>query len=112
MLDEIIVLAENLAMPVTIVLVLFFFLFFVVRPFFAQLFSKERLDALAKAEERRRQLELKRKIGGEGPPVKQDETTPEAKTEATTEQDKIARLAESNPERAGDLVKQWLKRDE
>ena len=96
--------SDLIAMPFTIGIVIILLLFFVVRPFFALLFSKDRLDALDVTEKKQRELEQNNNIEITEEPV--------TKKKIITDQEKISKLAESNPERAGDLVKEWLKNGE
>ena len=105
-LDILIDLADRYAMTATIILVAILFLFFVIRPFFALLFSRERLEARRALKEAEKEAETK-KVTDE----KQEEFTKSVVSQEAV-REKISKLAESEPERAGDLVKQWLKEDQ
>ena len=120
MIDTLIALTEVMALPLTIAVVVFLFLFCVVRPYFNMLAEKKRLEALAAVEKARLKAK-KRKRERSAPTAERPGLTEEAVTfdepdpadpSAVTAQEKISRLAESNPERAGDLVKEWLKSDD
>jgi len=104
-LDILIDLADRYAMTTTIVIVVILFLLFVIRPFFALLFSRERLAArraLKEAEE-----DMKNKDVAD---EKKEDSSKNVIAQGAV-QEKISKLAESEPERAGDLVKQWIKED-
>jgi flagellar biosynthesis/type III secretory pathway M-ring protein FliF/YscJ len=120
MLDTLIALTDVMAIPLTIGIVVFLFLFCVVRPYFNLLAEKKKLEALAAIEKARkmRQEKIDNKISSRGIKAKnsaemtmsEKENSPDSSAMATRE--KISKLAESNPERAGDLVKEWLKNDD
>ncbi len=102
-LDILIDLADRYAMTATIVLVVILFLFFVIRPFFALLFSRERLAA------RRALKAVKEDMENKDEADENQEDSSETVVSRGEVQEKISKLAESEPERAGELVKQWLK---
>ncbi len=102
-LDILIDLADRYAMTATIVLVVILFLFFVIRPFFALLFSRERLAARRALKAAEEDMENKDEAD------EKQEDSSETVISRGEVQEKISKLAESEPERAGDLVKQWLK---
>lgn len=112
--NKIIEIAEWLALPVTYLILTLLFFLFVVRPFFAYLFSLERIKsekALAEAKRKKELIDMQVKEGfteEEG-----DETVPfnNDATGGLSDSEKMGRLAESDPEKAGDLVKQWLKKE-
>ena len=104
-LDILIDLADRYAMTTTIVLVVILFLLFVIRPFFALLFSRERLAA------RRALKEAEEDVENKDVADEKQEDFSETVISQEAVQEKISKLAESEPERADDLVKQWLKED-
>ncbi len=120
LLDTLIVMTDAVAMPITIGVVVFLFLFFVVRPYLNLLAKKKKTDALAAVEKARRKRELhdypeilpeQDKSEKSEQSIRMDEQ-PHPNPSAMAAQEKISKLAESNPERAGDLVKEWLKNDD
>lgn len=107
--DKYVEIAEWLALPLTYFILIVLFLFFVVRPFFAYLFDVERVKM---------NMDEKEEEGSEFPEEFYDTELPDsdevmAKPSGVNEdRQKINKLAESDPAKAGDLVKQWLKKDE
>jgi flagellar M-ring protein FliF len=95
-------LIDGVAQPVIYLLIAICFVFFVVRPFFRLLANKQ-LD-----EQRRAML-------GAKPGVVAAEATPEEdlslKPMGMTDREKIYKLAQSDPDRAADLVRRWLREE-
>jgi flagellar M-ring protein FliF len=106
--DTIVEIAEWLAMPITYLFLAFLFLLFVVRPFFAYLFSHDRIKNEKTIEEAKRKMdEIDQTLDG-------DDTVPfdsDFSRGNLSDADKMGKLAQSDPEKAGDLVKEWLKKD-
>jgi flagellar M-ring protein FliF len=100
-------LLDRLAQPVIYLLVAICFVFFVVRPFFKLLANKQ-LD------EQRRTL-LASKPGGGGHKGVAVEGVPEEdlslKPMGMTDREKIYKLAQTDPDRAADLVRRWLRQE-
>jgi flagellar biosynthesis/type III secretory pathway M-ring protein FliF/YscJ len=107
--DRFIRLVDWLALPVACLILLVLFLFFVVRPFFAYLFDPDRVAALKKirtAQQKREETAVAAATGEEAevefqfksPPLRED-------------LQQMSRMAESDPDKAGTLVKEWLKQD-
>jgi len=95
-------LIEGLAQPVIYLLVAICFVFFVVRPFFRLLSNKQ-------LEEQRRALQAAR------PGRVVEEAAPEEdlslKPVGMTDKEKIYKLAQTDPDRAADLVRRWLRQE-
>lgn len=96
-------LIDGVAQPVIYLLIAICFVFFVVRPFFRLLANKQ-------LEEQRRAM-LGAKPGGmvaaEAPP----EEDLSLKPMGMTDREKIYKLAQSDPDRAADLVRRWLREE-
>ena len=96
-------LLEHLAVPVVLLLVAIAFLFFVVRPFLRML-SNQQLET-------QRQAEMATKTtaasGGGGEEQEDLSLLPLG----MTDKEKIYKLAQSDPERAADLVRRWLREE-
>ncbi|MBU0909411.1 MAG: hypothetical protein KKA54_00925 [Proteobacteria bacterium] len=107
--------AEWLALPLAYFVLLILFLFFVVRPFFSYLFNWNRINALKTLQEARNEKEIDRKpdaAWGEQVGAEDDESFDPPSPESRNEQLLMSKLAESDPEKAGSLVKQWLRKDQ
>lgn len=99
-------LLERLAQPVTYLMVAICFVFFVVRPFFRLLTNKQ-------IEEQRQALQATKarpKMEGAGPQVGEEEDL-SLKPIAMSDRDKIYKLAQSDPDRAADLIRRWLRQE-
>lgn len=90
-------LIEHLAKPLMYLLVVVVLLLFVVRPFFRMMSDKQ-------LEKQRMAILSEKGIVEE----EEDLTLPE---KALTDRERIYRLAQSDPNRAADLVKRWLKEE-
>ncbi|MBI5559488.1 MAG: hypothetical protein HY885_17840 [Deltaproteobacteria bacterium] len=113
-IDRIAHILEWFALPLTYLILLFLFLFFVVRPFFSHLFNFDRIKAARKAEEeaakaRENTEELPDNAESPADTGGFDKFTRSPRM--TDDRQNISKLAESDPERAGNLVKQWIKKD-
>lgn len=99
------------ALPLTYLALLLLFLIFVVRPFFAYLFNPERFKTMRRLDEAQKLQEKRRQEPEEDMFVEdvREELPPD---NMQGQKNKIAKLAESDPEKAGQLVKQWLKKEE
>lgn len=95
-------LIENLAVPIALLLVALAFLLFVVRPFL-RLLSKQQQEAQRKAE-LAAQAGLLETRGEDG----EDLTFQPL---GMTDKERIYKLAQSDPERAADLVRRWLREE-
>jgi flagellar M-ring protein FliF len=97
-------LVEGLATPVIYLLVAICFVFFVVRPFFRLLTNKQ-------LEEHRRTMTTVGKpgVGVEG--LAQEEEDFTLRPVAMSDKEKIYKLAQSDPDRAADLVRRWLRQE-
>ena len=111
--DTITKIIEWLALPLTYCILLIIFFVFIVRPFFSFLFNHERLSAKKAVQDARRKME---EMAAEQSEQERDEeiqdSEPETLSPARKDQQMISKLAESDPEKAGDLVKHWLKTGE
>ncbi|MFH1217350.1 MAG: hypothetical protein V1706_12685 [Pseudomonadota bacterium] len=111
-MDKLAKIVELLALPLTVFFLLVFFFLFVVRPFFAFLFDGKRMDALADLREAQKKLEGRNdnseNNGDQG--FSAEERL--AQDGIRTDQQKISKIAESDPQKAGELIKQWLKKDQ
>ncbi|MFH1218124.1 MAG: flagellar basal-body MS-ring/collar protein FliF [Pseudomonadota bacterium] len=96
-------LIENLAVPATLLLVALAFLLFVVRPFL-RLLGNQQLAS-------QRKLEPSAQTGGlvEGGGEDAEDLTLQPR--AMSDKEKIYKLAQSDPERAADLVRRWLREE-
>ena len=96
-------LIERLAQPIIYLLVAICLILFVVRPFFRLLSHKQ-------MEEQRRTT-----LAGRGGGVLEAEMTPEEelalKPMGVSDREKIYKLAQSDPDRAADLVRRWLREE-
>ncbi len=94
-------LMEGLAMPIAYVLVALVFVFFVVRPFMGFLTS--------------RLVQTKRRVIAEAPSPTEEAPSQEevvaAPKRPLTDKERILRLAQSDPDRAADLVRRWLREE-
>ena len=95
--------AEWLAMPMVYLVIAFGVMLFVLRPFFRMLATKD-LEA-----KRAGQLAAAGIGGGAGGGDDEDDTGFAPK--GLTDQERIYRLAQSDPDRAADLVRRWLREE-
>ena len=108
--DRLAHLIDWLALPAACFILLLLFLFFVVRPFFAYLFNPDRIKALKKV----RAAQIKREeaaaatVENEAAEEEFQFTNPPGIREDLQQ---MSKMADSNPDRAGALIKQWLKKD-
>ena len=93
-------LAERLVMPLVILLVVLFFMLFVIKPFL-RLMTEQQLAA-------QRASELAEKeLAAEG----EEEEDLSLAPIGMTDQERIFKLAQSDPDRAADLVRRWLREE-
>jgi len=101
-------LLELLAMPMVYLVLLGLFFFFIVKPLFAYLFDPKRVSvqhAVDKKQQSNIALQkLNEIVDGEELIVDPEQDIPNI----LTDEERIAKLSASDPERAGQLVKQWL----
>ncbi|MFA6466066.1 MAG: flagellar M-ring protein FliF C-terminal domain-containing protein, partial [Desulfurivibrionaceae bacterium] len=97
---------EWLAMPLVYLLVAILVLFFVIKPF---------LKILAAKQLETRVGGISAKSGGHGPAVgggvAAEEEDLTLAPRGLTDQERIYRLAQSDPDRAADLVRRWLREE-
>ncbi len=109
--NQIIPLIEWLAAPLMYGLLLFLFFFLFVRPFFAFIFDPDRLAVKKIVDEKRMRadagIELNEILDFEDLTIDPAEDIPDF----MTDDKKIAKLASSDPDKGGNLVKQWLHSD-
>lgn len=106
--------ADWLALPLAYFILLLLFLLFVVRPFFSYLFDWNRINALNILQGQRNEEETTRKA--DSPPdlqetVEENEFIPTPPSEIKDSRQGMSNLAASDPEKAGNLVRQWLRKD-
>jgi flagellar M-ring protein FliF len=94
-------LLEHLAVPFVLLLVAVAFIMFVIRPFM-RLLSNQPLEAQRKAE-------LAARTGLKKGTEEQEDLS--LQPLGMTDKEKIYKLAQSDPERAADLVKRWLREE-
>jgi len=108
--------AEWLALPLVYFILLVLFLFFVVRPFFSYLFNWNRINALRTLQKAREKMAMTEQPDtaalDEQGEAGDDESAEFLHPGNSDEQQLMSRLAESDPEKAGSLVKQWLRKDQ
>ena len=108
---QIIRVVEWLAVPLLYVVLLFLFFFLFVRPFFAFIFDPDRIATKKIVDEKRMRtdaaIELNEVVDFEDLTIDPDDEIPDF----MTDDQKLAKLASSDPEKGGDLVKQWLHSD-
>ncbi|MBU0965748.1 MAG: flagellar M-ring protein FliF [Proteobacteria bacterium] len=92
---------EHLAVPLVLLLVAVAFIMFVIRPFM-RLLSNQQIDAQRKAE---LAAHATMKIGTE------DQEDLSLQPLGMTDKERMYRLAQSDPERAADLVRRWLREE-
>lgn len=97
-------LAEGLVKPLTYLLIAVAVLFFVVRPFLRLLASKP-----FEGGRRRASMELAEAGGGGGMAAAEEDLS--LSPRGLTDQERIYRLAQSDPDRAADLVRRWLREE-
>ncbi|WP_049824369.1 flagellar M-ring protein FliF C-terminal domain-containing protein [Desulfurivibrio alkaliphilus] len=95
-------LAEWLAMPMVYLLIALAVILFVVRPFLRLLAAKD-LEA-----KRAAQMAAAGAVAGAGEQEEEDLTLG---PKGLTDQERIYRLAQSDPDRAADLVRRWLREE-
>ena len=111
--DTIVRFAEWLAMPLVYFVLLMLFLFFVVRPFFSYLFSWNRINAIKTLQEIEQEKEAQEEAEAAlAEPEEDDDSFVPPPPGSQEEQQMMSKLAKSNPEKAGTLVKQWLQKDQ
>ncbi len=105
--------ADWLAFPLVYFILLLLFLFFVVRPFFSYLFDWNRIHVLGVLRKRERELqEAKETDFSLG--LKQPEevgVVPPPLSQTKDRRYVMSKLAAGDPEKAGNLVKRWLRKD-
>ncbi len=110
-INQIIRLLEWLVVPLLYGVLLFLFFFLFVRPFFAFIFDPQRIAMKKIVDEKKIRtdaaLELNEIVDFEDLTIDPDEDIPDF----MTDDKKIAKLASSDPEKGGNLVKQWLHSD-
>ncbi len=108
MLIMILKMIEWLALPVVYALIGFIFFFLIVKPFFSYVFDPERIASHKAAEETRSMSEAAKEfddlIDGDDLTVSPDTDIPDI----LTDDQKIAKLAASDPKKGEELVKKWL----
>ncbi len=97
-------LVEAMAQPLVYLLVAVCFVFFVIRPFF-RILSGRQLD------EQRRALAASRPGGAVADEEAVSEEDLSLKPIGITDKEKIYKLAQSDPDRAADLVRRWLRQE-
>ncbi len=112
-LDQIIKIAEWLALPVTYIILTLLFFIFVVRPFFAYLFNYERFKHAKEAKSVKKKTKEYERILDEVFDDGDDTVAlgPQSEEKGLSDTEKMGKLAESDPDKAGDLVKQWLRKE-
>lgn len=95
-------LIDRLAQPVIYLLVSICFVFFVVRPFF-------RLLSTRQLEEQRRVMSVSKPMGGLGEEATEEDLS--LKPMGISDKEKIYKLAQTDPDRAADLVRRWLRQE-
>jgi flagellar M-ring protein FliF len=93
-------LAERLVMPVVVLLLALFFMLFVVKPFFRLMTEQQR------AAQRAAEL-AEKELSAEG----EEEEDLSLSPIGMTDQERIFKLAQSDPDRAADLVRRWLREE-
>ena len=111
-IDQLVRIVDWLAMPLVYFILLILFLLLFVKPFFAYLFDPKRVSLQYSLEKKQKNNEALQKLNeivdADDLTVDPDEDIPDI----LTDEERIARLSASDPERAGQLVKQWLHADE
>ena len=100
MVDRIQPLVGKLAMPVVYLLIAICSIFFVIRPFFS-LLSRKQMDV-----QRRAML-----AEAESANTVEEEEELGLKPVGTSDRERIYKLAQSDPDRAADLVRRWLREE-
>jgi len=108
--DRLARLVDWLAWPTACFILLLLFLFFVVRPFFAYLFNPDRIKALKKvrAAQKKKEEAVAATVDNEDAGEEVQFANPPGLREDLQQ---MSKMADSNPDRAGALIKQWLKKD-
>ena len=108
--DRLARLVDWLALPTACFILLLLFLFFVVRPFFAYLFNPDRIKALKKVRAAQKKTEeaVAATVDNEDAGEEVQFANPSGLREDLQQ---MSKMADSNPDRAGALIKQWLKKD-
>lgn len=112
--EEIARISEWLALPFVYFILLILFLFFVVRPFFSYLFNWDRINAVRSLREARKEMKMAQQTDAAPDDLgaAADDQPVEPLPGNRDEQQLMSRLAGSDPEKAGGLVKQWLRKDQ
>ncbi|OKY75537.1 MAG: hypothetical protein BM485_07310 [Desulfobulbaceae bacterium DB1] len=110
-IDTLIKIVELLALPLVVLFLLVLFFVFAVRPFFAFLFDKKRLDALAAVRRAQKKMAERLEESRDGDEQEHFEEQYSAENDIRADQREISKIAESDPRKAGELVRQWLKKD-
>jgi len=101
-------LLELLAMPMVYLALLGLVFFFIVKPLFAYLFDPKRVSVQHAVEKKQQSnialQKLNEIVDGDDLIVDPEQDIPNI----LTDEERIAKLSASDPERAGQLVKQWL----
>lgn len=110
-INQIIRILDWLAVPFLYAILLFLFFFLFVRPFFAFIFDPKRIAMKKIIDEKKMRtdaaIELNEIVDYEDLTIDPEEEIPDF----MTDDQKIAKLAASNPDRGGDLIKKWLHSD-
>ena len=110
--ETIVQIADWIAFPLAYFILLLLFLFFIVRPFFAYLFDWNRINALSILQEQQKEKEKVETT--DSPPDfhgSEEEAMPPPPSRDKGAQQVMSKLAVNDPENAGSLVRQWLKKD-
>lgn len=114
-IDGLITIVEMLALPLVILLLLVLFFVFVIRPFFAFLFDYERIKAVTTVNDvRQHPKAAEKKEDAASDDLASFPSVADNRYESSGvrgEQGKMRKMADSDPGKAGDLVRQWLKND-
>lgn len=108
--DRLARLVDWLALPTACFILLLLFLFFVVRPFFAYLFNLDRIKALKKlrAAQKKSEEEAAATVDNEEAAEEFQFANPPGIREDLQQ---MGKMAGSDPDKAGALIKEWLKKD-
>lgn len=110
-INQTISIIQWLVIPLLYGILLFLFFFLFVRPFFAFIFDPERIAMKKIVDEKKMRtdaaIELNEIVDFEDLTIDPDDDVPDF----MTDDKKIAKLAASDPDKGGNLVKQWLHSD-
>ena len=111
-INQIIKVIEWLAMPLVYFILLLLFLFVFVKPFFAYLFDPKRVHLSNALDKQQKSTFSQQRLNElvEGDDLIIDPEHDDI-PDILTDEEKIARLSQADPERAGQLIKQWLNHD-